>query len=228
VRRPGGRAAAYPWRGCRGIAGHRPRRPGGGERGKRPVAALPTFGWGAGASSAVGGGSWRSARSSPSTREACTWRRRTARRRWRVGRAGAAGEYRRPTWKSGRVLRSRAATQPLVGDGPRGEPGAGMTGTPGSEGGPGKRARRKATTAPRADPATGIGRTGRSCSDRRIHPPARTRSMRLAKAGYTDTICSAVSCTSTSELHERIHAPHGPARMHQPAALQQVRPGMGG
>jgi hypothetical protein len=94
--RPGGRAAAYPWRGCRGIAGHRPRRPGGGERGKRPVAALPTFGWWAGASSAVGGGSWRSARSSPSTREACTWRRGTARLRWRVGRAGAAGEYRRP------------------------------------------------------------------------------------------------------------------------------------
>jgi hypothetical protein len=28
------------------------------------------------------------------------------------------------------------------------------------------------------------------------------RSLRLAKAGYTDTICSAVSCLSTSELHE--------------------------
>jgi hypothetical protein len=32
--------------------------------------------------------------------------------------------------------------------------------------------------------------------------PARTRSMRLAKAGCTDAICSAVCCTSTSELHE--------------------------
>jgi len=27
ARRPRGRSAAYPWRGCRGIAGHRPRRP---------------------------------------------------------------------------------------------------------------------------------------------------------------------------------------------------------
>jgi len=56
---------------------------------------------------------------------------------------------------------------------------------------------------------TFIGRIGRSGSDRRIHPPARTRSMRLAKAGYIDTICSAVSCASTSELHEWISAPHG-------------------
>src|SRR6266566_10148280 len=38
----------------------------------------------------------------------------TARLRWRVGRAGAAGEYRRRAGSPGRVLRSRAATQPLL------------------------------------------------------------------------------------------------------------------
>ena len=89
-----------------------PTSPGGGERGKRPVAALPALVQRAGASSAAGGGSWRSARSSPSTREACTWRRGTARLRRRVGRAGAAGEYRRPTWttRSGTAEPSGNAT----------------------------------------------------------------------------------------------------------------------
>ncbi|HZD02322.1 MAG TPA: hypothetical protein VFA46_19670, partial [Actinomycetes bacterium] len=54
--------------------------------------------------------------------------------------------------------------------GPRGEPGAGMTGTPGSKGGSGKRARPKAGTAPRADPATPIALTGRYNLSRRILP----------------------------------------------------------
>jgi len=49
---------------------------------------------------------------------------------------------------------------------------------------------------------TCIGRIGRSSLDRRIHLPAWTPSMRLAKAGCTDAICSAASCTSAGELHE--------------------------
>lgn len=36
-----GRAASAPGRGCRGIAGHRPRRSVDSERGKRPEVALP-------------------------------------------------------------------------------------------------------------------------------------------------------------------------------------------
>src|SRR6266568_8532906 len=170
VRRPGGRAAAYPWRGCRRIAGQRPRRPGGGERGKRPVAALPALVRRAGASSAGGGGSWRSARSSPSTRAACTWRRGTARLRGRVGRAGAAGEYRRPDLERLGTAEPSRQRNRLFGSGPRGEPGAGMTGTPGSEGGSGKRARREASTAPRADPATGDARIVGSTSGRPTPP----------------------------------------------------------
>jgi hypothetical protein len=49
---------------------------------------------------------------------------------------------------------------------------------------------------------TCIGRIGRSGLDRRTHLPAWTPSMRLAKAGGADAICSAVCCTSTGELHE--------------------------
>jgi hypothetical protein len=46
ARRPRGRSAAYSWRCCRGRAGHLPGRPGDGERRKRSVAALSTFGRG--------------------------------------------------------------------------------------------------------------------------------------------------------------------------------------
>ena len=41
VRRPRGRAAAYSWRGCRGIAGRLPRPAVNGERGKRPRSPAP-------------------------------------------------------------------------------------------------------------------------------------------------------------------------------------------
>ena len=46
ARRPRRRSAAYSWRCCRGRAGHLPGRPGDGERRKRSVAALSTFGRG--------------------------------------------------------------------------------------------------------------------------------------------------------------------------------------
>jgi hypothetical protein len=77
-----------------------------------------------------------------------------------------------------------------------------MTGTPGSEGGPGRRARREAGTAPRADPATGIGRIGRSGLGHRLLPPILLPLAELAKAGCTGVTCSVGSCTSTGELHE--------------------------
>ena len=41
ARRPRGRAAAYSWRGCRGIAGRLPRSAVSGERGKRPRSPAP-------------------------------------------------------------------------------------------------------------------------------------------------------------------------------------------
>ena len=41
ARRPRGRAAAYSWRGCRGIAGRLPRPAVNGERGKRPRSPAP-------------------------------------------------------------------------------------------------------------------------------------------------------------------------------------------
>jgi hypothetical protein len=94
---------------CAGAA-----RKGGPYRDKRPVAALPALGWWAGASSAGGGGSWRSARGSPSTREACTWRRGTAGLRRRVGRQEPPVNTGDRPGSPGRVLRSRAATQPLL------------------------------------------------------------------------------------------------------------------
>jgi hypothetical protein len=85
-----------------------------------------------------------------------------------------------------------------------------MTGTPGSEGGPGKRARRKAGTTSRADPATGIAHTGHSDWRRRVLPPILMSPAKLAKVGCTGVTCAAVSCMSTDELHEHIYAPHAP------------------
>ena len=126
----------------------------------------------------------------------------------RVGRAAAAGEYRRPDLavQVGYCGAERRRNR-LVGGGPGGEPGAGMTGTPGSEGGSGKRVRRKAGTAPRADPATPTVRTGRLGWSRRIQPSDWRSPAWTSRAESTDAISSVVSCMSTDKLHERIYAP---------------------
>jgi hypothetical protein len=51
---------------------------------------------------------------------------------------------------------------------------------------------------------TNAARTGRSRWSLRIPPPASGSSPRIGWSGYTDVTCSAVSCTSTSELHEHL------------------------
>src|ERR1019366_6166942 len=90
---PRGKAAAYLWRGCRGRAGHHPRRLVSGERGNHLGAALPAGQPGrrrAGSSSAVGPEVGRSPRSSPRSGKPATWRRRTASpqpRTWNVRRS---------------------------------------------------------------------------------------------------------------------------------------------
>jgi Integrase core domain len=50
-------------------------------------------------------------------------------------------------------------------------------------------------------------RTGRSSSRRRTQPPDQPLLARISKASCIDATCSAVSCTSTNELHERLCAP---------------------
>jgi hypothetical protein len=80
-RRPRGRPAAYPWRGCRGKAGHHPCRPAHDERGKRPDAALPAVRPArrrAGPPSADGIRAWRSPRSTRRPGEPAAWRRGAA------------------------------------------------------------------------------------------------------------------------------------------------------
>src|SRR6266542_3905395 len=86
ARRPWGRTAAYPWRGCRGKAGHLTRRPVRGERGNRPGAALPADQPGrrrARSSSARSSGAGRSPRSSPRPGKPATWPRGAAIPQWR-------------------------------------------------------------------------------------------------------------------------------------------------
>src|SRR5215207_5814397 len=91
--RPRGRAAAYSWRCRRGKAGHRPRRPVRGERGKRPGLVPPPDHPGrgrAGSCSAGQAGTWRSRRSSPRPGKPVTWRRAAAssqQRDWDGGRS---------------------------------------------------------------------------------------------------------------------------------------------
>jgi hypothetical protein len=75
ARRPWGRSAAFPWRGCRGKAGRQPRRSIADERGNHPGAAR---GLRAGSLSAVGPGMGRSLRSSWRSGEPATGRREAA------------------------------------------------------------------------------------------------------------------------------------------------------
>ncbi len=56
---------------------------------------------------------------------------------------------------------------------------------------------------------TGTDRIARSDWSRRILPPGSRPSPRLGWVGSTVATCSAVSYTSTDELHERIYAPYG-------------------
>jgi len=84
--------AAYPWRGCRGTAGHLPQRTVHGERGNRPRVALSAARSGrrrAGPLSAEGSETGRSLRSSPRSGKPATWRREAAssqRRDWHARR----------------------------------------------------------------------------------------------------------------------------------------------
>jgi hypothetical protein len=80
-----GKAAAYPWRGCRGRAGHRPRQPVDGERGNPSRIARPADRpgrWWAGSSSAKGLGRGRSPRSSQGSGKPATRRRGAASSQW--------------------------------------------------------------------------------------------------------------------------------------------------
>jgi len=91
IRRPRGKPAAYPWRSCRGIVGHRPHRSVNGERGNHPGAPLhvPDLGgWGESPLSADGVRMGRSPRSSPRSGKPATWRRRAAVPQSRNGRSG--------------------------------------------------------------------------------------------------------------------------------------------
>jgi hypothetical protein len=85
ARRPWGRSAAYPWRGCRRKAGRRPRRSIVDERGNHPGAARHGR---AGSLSAVGPWVGRSLRSSPRSGKPATWRREAADLQWVSGMRG--------------------------------------------------------------------------------------------------------------------------------------------
>jgi len=63
----------------------------------------------------------------------------------------------------------------------------------------------------RSSTTTRIGRTGRSGLGHRLRPqiPILLPLTKPAGAGSSGVTCSAGSCTSTGELHERISAPHG-------------------
>jgi hypothetical protein len=58
---------------------------------------------------------------------------------------------------------------------------------------------------------TSTVRIARSDWSRQILPLASGSSLRITEPAYNGMTCSAVSCTSTDELHERIYAPYGPA-----------------
>ncbi len=97
--RPRGKPAAYPWRGCRGKAGHRTPSTGHGERGNHLGVALPVGQPGrrrAGPSSADGPEMGRRPRSSPRPGKPATWRRERSESAVEVLECQeVAGEYRR-------------------------------------------------------------------------------------------------------------------------------------
>jgi hypothetical protein len=58
-----------------------------------------------------------------------------------------------------------------------------------------------------------IAPIGRCNLSRRIQPLHLPSSAATRQPGSTDATCSAVSCTSTNELHERLSVPHALAQM---------------
>jgi hypothetical protein len=164
VGRPHRRSAAYPWRGCRGKAGHLPRRPVHGERGNHLGIALPAVQpgrWRAGPSSTDEPEMGRSPRSSPRSGKPATWRRRAANLQgvvWNARRSPVNTDAPSPTLieAEARVLgiqhTLQRRTAPDVWRMGSWRAGCGESRTSGSEGGPEKPTDRKVDRALWPDP----------------------------------------------------------------------------
>jgi hypothetical protein len=166
---------------------------------------LPDPRWaGAGASSAAGGGSWRSARSSQRGRES----RPQGEGAQRDSRGGSAGQESLVNTGVPNVHAHGAGTaepnaNATVIDGFRGEPGAWRRARRVRGCGPGKRAGRKTTTAPRLDSTTTGSAAPVSAARRTLKPRRWPRCTGYKAAGPRPELLPG----SEPALHHRLSGP---------------------